>query len=95
MLAIVLKLRKGNIAPAGIPSRLAAEDAHQFIGLGDWKRAKQQNVDDAKNSRVGANAQGQGQHGDQRETWTFAKHPRAIAQVLKNVFHHNVPPSFA
>src|SRR6266481_2982830 len=89
MVAIFLILGQREIRPPGIPFCITAEDAHQFLRLRYGKGTKQQHVNDTEDRRIGADAQCQRQHCNQRESRVFPKHPRSVAQVLKDVFQHS------
>jgi len=51
------------------------------FGIGQWP--KQDCVDQAEHSRVGANPDGNGRHGDSREHGRLAQHAHAVASVLQ------------
>src|SRR5690348_15502684 len=51
------------------------------------KRVQQNSVHNAENSGVGANAKGESENGDCRETRVAAKLPQSVAHILDNIFY--------
>src|SRR6478609_3486022 len=88
LVAIVLKFRQRDEAPAGISSGIAAEDADQLVWLRDRQRTEEQDVNNAEDCCVGADAQGKSQHRDEGKSRAFPEHPRAIAKIVKKVVQH-------
>jgi hypothetical protein len=56
---------------------------HQAIRIGERQRLQQRVVDHAKDGCVGANAQRQGQHRDDREARVSHQVPQTVTRVLK------------
>ena len=88
MVAILFIAGQGNKSPTGAAPGIAPKDADQFIRFGNRKRAEEQHVHDAEDYGIGPDTQRQRQHGNQTEARIFPEHPRAITQVLKDVFQH-------
>ena len=63
---------------------------HQAVRMGKWQRLQQRVVDHAKDGGVGANAQGQGQHGDNREARVSGEVAKAVTDVLKKSCHQHL-----
>jgi hypothetical protein len=42
-------------------------------------------LDDAEDGRVGSDRQTEGEHGDRREPGSFAKEPKAIAEIVEHL----------
>ena len=60
---------------------------HQAVRLGKRQRAQQYGVDQAEDGGGGADAQGQGQNGGQREGGTLAQLAYGKAKVLQQLAH--------
>ena len=58
---------------------------HEPLGLADRQGLQQDAVDERKDRAVGADAKGQGGHGDQRERGTAAKDAQAVAEILRDL----------
>ena len=60
-------------------------------GIRDRKGAQQHRVEDRKDGGVGADAEGQGEDGDQREARIFDEGAQREADVLQQIFHMHAP----
>ena len=58
-------------------------NAHQLFRLWIRQRLDQHRIDDAKDGRVRANAERQGQQRDDRNHSPFEQHPHRVAQVFR------------
>ena len=56
-------------------------DLHQLFRMSDRERAQHHGVDQAEDRRVGADAEGEREDGDQREAGAPAQHARRVAQI--------------
>ena len=54
--------------------------------LGEWERAKKNTIDKAEDGSVSADAEGQGENGDESEGRIFAEHAGAVAKILEKSF---------
>jgi hypothetical protein len=59
------------------------ENAHEAIGLGEWKRTQQHGIDDSEYCNVCADADGQRQYGDDYKARAFPQNAEAVAQILQ------------
>jgi len=57
-------------------------DGAYFLGILDGNGAQTDGVNELENGRVCANAEGQSQNGDNRESRAEAEKPEAVANVL-------------
>src|SRR5260370_32426699 len=69
---------------------------HDQLGrIPDRQRPKHYRVDQAENSGVCANAQGQRENGHSRKAWRFREHTQAIMNVLPELLQPNETPHLA
>ncbi len=66
-------------------------DGRQPVGMRIGKRTQQQRVDHAENGGIGADADGQGGHDDQRQHHVLAKHAKGVAKILEPEAHEILP----
>ena len=75
----------------GAKRKIAREKAHEdyghAIGVGVRQRAQQDSVGHAEHRGIGANAEGQHEHGDNSERGVSAQSAGAVAEILREVFH--------
>ena len=45
-----------------------------MVRVTNWQRAEQNDINEAENGRVGADAEGEREYGDGGEAWRFAHH---------------------
>src|SRR5262249_17987809 len=81
----VLEVRIGKVQPISFAGLLP--DPHQLLGAVIRQRAQQHTIHDAEDRRSRADAQRQGEHGDQAESRAAAQNAQAIANVLKQSAH--------
>ena len=56
-------------------------------GIMDGERAKEYGVNDGEDGRVGSDADGQGENGDDGEAGRFEEDAETVAKVLKECVH--------
>jgi hypothetical protein len=59
----------------------------EAVGTGEGEGLEQDRVDDREDGGDGADAEGQGEDGGEREAWRFAESAGAEAQVLQEALH--------
>ena len=70
-------------------------DPHQPVRITEGQRAQQQCIDDAEDGCVGADAEGQNENGDQRESAIAAQRTKSIADILEKNFEIHESSRFA
>ena len=81
-----------KLAGAGVflekPARLfSSQTIDEAVGVAEGQCAKQHRVDRREDRGVGADAEGQRQHSDEREPRRPREEPHGIAEVRKDTFH--------
>ena len=61
-----------------------------FARVIDRQGAQRDGIEEGENGRIHADAEGQGEHGDQREAGGFAKQAKAVAKVLQEHGHPEI-----
>src|SRR5947209_8141588 len=67
-------------------------EGDQPVGLGQGQRAQQYRIDHAEDRRARPDTQPERQPRDGGKDGILAQHPRAVAQVLPEVFEEPYPP---
>jgi hypothetical protein len=82
--AVVVAIRQERVLPDGECRNLGQGlvDPDQAIRRRIWKWRQQHAVDQAEDRRRGADADGERQQGDRRESRVAAQHPRGVHEVL-------------
>ncbi len=81
-------VRHARRAPLGARVRIAVVERDQPLGIRHGERFEHYGPHDAEDRGVGADADGQRQHGGQREAAILDEQPRAEAQVLEHRAKH-------
>src|SRR5215470_8007787 len=68
---------------------------HKLLRIPDRQRAKESRVNQAKDGGVGADAEGEGKHGDGGEAGRFAEHAEGEAQILQKRVGEGQAAAFA
>src|SRR5207245_11002116 len=61
---------------------------YERVRLVKWQRAQQDRIDHAEDRGIRADAEGEGEHGDGRESGILAQHAQAEAQILDHRFEY-------
>ena len=62
-------------------------DGDDFARVVDGQGAQRDGIEEGEDGRIHADAEGESEHGDQREAGGFAKHAKAVAKVLQEHGH--------
>ncbi len=77
---------KGCAAALDFGALHVAPEFHQSRGFGIGQRAENDGIDHAEDRGIGADAEGQGERGDDGEAGTLAQGARGVAQILAQHF---------
>jgi hypothetical protein len=93
MLAPVGKV--GRVRHVALDIRIVARDPDQAVRMRACQRPQQHRVHHAEDGRVHADAEGQGQDDDRRETRITEQDAEAVTDVLEKLFEPNPAPDVA
>jgi hypothetical protein len=79
-----IRIRGDVVRPVGA----RRPDQDEILRLGKRQGTQEHGVDDAEDRRVGADAEGQGQHRDGGEAGIFPQHANAETQIPREVLQH-------
>src|SRR5437667_3686404 len=96
LLLKIEEVRRGSDVFAGPPVFLVVcREYHQPVGLRIRQWIDDPSIDAAEDGRVSADAKREGENGDDCESWRFAQHTHAVANVHKKVFDGGPTPDGA
>ncbi len=72
-----------------------APESHEAAGLGEGEGAEHDGIDHTEDGGIGADAEGEGERGDECEARAFAEAARGVAQILQQDFEPAEGPHFA
>ena len=85
---LVHRIRQDVESRAALRHRADARgvaDGDELLGMRDVERPQQYGVDEREDRRIGADAEGQRQHDDERETEIAAQRARGVREVLNEL----------
>jgi len=82
--------RRGLIQQRHAESRRRVPDANELVGMVEWERLEQHTLDDAEDRRVGADAQREGEHRDEREQRRASEPPQHTSDPRWQEFHRSL-----
>src|SRR5437762_2176643 len=85
LIAPVLEVQERHLATREL--RTALEDLHEPPGVVEGKRPQQCGVDETEDGRRCADAQGEDEHGRERETGRLARQTNGAAKILGEDCH--------
>src|SRR5580692_9817685 len=84
--SIVLEVRIRKVQRKVETRRLGCED-DELLGVSYREGPPEYAIENAEDGGIGANAETEGEHGDEREAGTLQEHAKCVAQVFPESFH--------
>src|SRR6266852_38995 len=91
-LSKLLQLRSVEVDKEGVALSFVNSQVHHAVRIGIGIRVHQDAVDHAEHRRSGADAQRQGQNGDDRESWILPQHPHSVTRIISDVSQPSPSP---
>src|SRR5262249_45718108 len=90
-LLVVAEIRRGDSGEGLAAGAVVIPDGNETLGILIGKRLHEDGVDHGEDGGVGADAESQGESGDQREAWAFAEQAKSVTNILQKQMHPEPP----